>query len=132
MKDALLNPAPDAPRLARAFNRDRKDDPTNMPVTGVAHVSAHDLLEWTRCLHDARVIGRESLRLLGQSFEPRNGGLGDTTWEGERLVLHSHEGQSRNFEALMRSDLETGKTIILLSNSKRGHLEQIAEQIATR
>jgi hypothetical protein len=77
-------------------------------------------------------LKRESIRLLGRSFEPRNGGLGDTEWDGEQLVAHSHEGQSRNFEALMRSDLKTGKTVILLGNSKRQKLHQIADAIEAR
>jgi CubicO group peptidase (beta-lactamase class C family) len=129
MKRALLNAAPAAPKLARAFNGERKEDSTDMPVTGVAYMTADDVLKWTECLHGARIIKRESIRLLGQSFEPRNGGLGDTVWEGEHLVAHSHEGQSRNFEALMRGDLKTGKTIILLSNSKRQNLHEIADAI---
>lgn len=132
MKQALLNAAPDAPQLARAFNGERKEDSTDMPVTGVAYVTAEDVLKWTECLHGARVVKRESIRLLGQSFEPRNGGLGDTAWEGERLVAHSHEGQSRNFDALMRSDLKTGKTIVLLSNNKRQNLREIADAIEAR
>jgi len=132
MKHALLNAPPDAPRLARAFNGERKEDSTDMPVTGVAYITARDLFDWTNCLHNNGIVTRESLRSLGQSFEPKNGALGYTVWNGERLVAHSHEGQSRNFEALMRSDLETGSTIILLSNSKRQNLQQIADAIGAR
>jgi CubicO group peptidase (beta-lactamase class C family) len=132
MKRALLNAAPDAPMLARAFNGARKEDSTDMPVTGVAYVTAVDVLDWTECLHAGRVVNGESMRLLGRSFEPRNGGLGDTVWVGARLVAHSHEGQSRNFEALMRSNLESGETVILLGNSKRQKLHEIADAIETR
>lgn len=132
MKRALLNAAPDTPQLARAFNAERKEDPTDMPVTGIAYMTARDLLHWTKCLHRARVIERESIRHLGRSFEPRNGGLGDTAWDGGHLLAHSHEGQSRNFEALMRSDLKAGRTIILLGNSKRQVLQQIADAIEAR
>jgi len=132
MKHALLNAPPDAPLLARAFNGDRKEDSTDMPVTGVAYITAFDLFDWTNCLHDNRIVTRESLRLLGRSFEPKNGALGYTIWDGERLIAHSHDGQSRNFEALMRSDLPAGRTIILLSNSKRQNLQQIADAIEAR
>jgi CubicO group peptidase (beta-lactamase class C family) len=132
MKRALLNAAPDAPLLARAFNVERKEDSTDMPVTGIAYVTAVDVLNWSECLHEGRVISSESIRLLGQSFEPRNGGLGDTVWVNGRLVVHSHEGQSRNFEALMRSNLESGETIILLGNSKRQKLHEIADAIESR
>jgi CubicO group peptidase (beta-lactamase class C family) len=129
MKRALLNAVPDAPLLARAFSAERKEDPTDMPVTGIGYMTARDVLDWTECLHGERVIKRESIRLLGRSFEPSNGGLGETVWDGEHLVAHSHEGQSRNFEALMRSDLKTGRTVILLGNSKRQYLQQITDAI---
>jgi CubicO group peptidase (beta-lactamase class C family) len=132
MKHALLNAAPDAPLLARAYNAERKEDSTDMPVTGVAYITAADLADWTACLHCGRVIKPASLRALGKSFEPGNGGLGHTLWKGDRLVAHSHEGQSRNFEALLRSDLETGRTIILLGNSKRQKLQALADLIEAR
>jgi len=132
MKHALLNAPPDAPLLARAFNADRKEDSTDMPVTGVGYMTATDVLRWSECLHAARVIKRESMHLLGKSFEPSNGGLGETAWKGEQLLTQSHEGQSRNFEALMRSNLESGKTIVLLSNSKRQNLHEIAGAIEAR
>jgi CubicO group peptidase (beta-lactamase class C family) len=132
MKRALLNALPGTPQLARAFNAERKEDPTDMPVTGIGYLTARDVLDWTQCLHGARVITRESMRVLGRSFEPRNGGLGDTVWDGERLIRHSHDGQSRNFEALMRSDLESGRTFILLGNSKRQKLHRIADAIEAR
>jgi hypothetical protein len=129
MNNALLNAAPDTPRLARAFNGARKEDPTEMPVTGVAYMTARDLLAWTTCLQRGRVAKPESIRLLGQGFEPKNGGLGHTLWDGKRLVEHSHEGQSRNFEALLRSDIRAGRTIILLSNQKRQNLGEIAASL---
>jgi CubicO group peptidase (beta-lactamase class C family) len=132
MQRALLNAAPDTPLLARAFNAERKEDSTDMPVTGVAYITAADLLDWTTCLHAGRVIERESLKALGKSFEPKNGGLGHTVWDGNRLVAHSHEGQSRNFEALVRSDLGAGRTIILLGNSKRQKLQALADRIEAR
>lgn len=132
MRRALLNAAPDAPLLARAFNAGRKEDSTDMPVTGVAYITAADLLDWTTCLHGGRVIKRESMKTLGQSFEPKNGGLGHTVWKDGRLIAHSHEGQSRNFEALIRSDLEAGRTIILLGNSKRQKLQALADRIEAR
>jgi CubicO group peptidase (beta-lactamase class C family) len=132
MRSAQLNMPPDAPQLARAFNRDKNEDSTDMPVTGVAYMTAGDLLDWSKCLHQGRVIKRESMQVLAKSFEPKNGALGHIRWNGEHLVAHSHEGQSRNFEALMRSDLEGGRTIILLSNSKRQNLQQIASAIEAR
>jgi CubicO group peptidase (beta-lactamase class C family) len=125
MRDAALDPAPDAPKLARAFNRDRKPDDTFMPISGVVFATARDLLRWRECLHGRRVISRQSLVLLGHSFNPQNGALGKAVWDGERLVEHRHLGQSRNFEALLFADLARGITVVLLSNSKHENLEEI-------
>jgi CubicO group peptidase (beta-lactamase class C family) len=132
MKTALLNAGPAVPLLARAFNAERKEDSTDMPVTGVAYTTARDLLAWSQCLHGGRLIERESLQLLGRGFEPANGALGLTTWAGDRLVAHAHDGQSRNFEALMRVDLAANSTVIMLSNSKRQNLQELADAVAAR
>jgi CubicO group peptidase (beta-lactamase class C family) len=125
MRDAVLDPAPDFPKLARAFNRERKPDDTFMPISGVVFATAHDVLRWSECLHDGRVISRQSFVLLGHGFNPQNGALGKVVWDGERLVEHRHLGQSRNFEALLFTDVARGITVILLSNSKRDNLEEI-------
>jgi CubicO group peptidase (beta-lactamase class C family) len=129
MKHAALNVPPDEPGLAHAFNSDREPDATFMPITGVVFATARDLLRWTECLHGGRVIRSQSLELLGNGFNPQNGGLGRMAWDADQLVEHRHDGQSRNFEALMLTDLSREFTIILLSNSKRENLEQILKAI---
>ena len=129
MKDAALNVPPEEPGLAAAFNAERKPDSTFMPITGVVFATARDLLRWTECLHGGRIVRRESITLLGHGFNPQNGALGRVVWDGDRLIEHRHDGQSRNFEALMLTDLSRKFTIVLLSNSKRENLEQILKAI---
>jgi CubicO group peptidase (beta-lactamase class C family) len=125
MKHAVLDAAANAPSLARAFNRERKPDDTFMPISGVVFATARDVLRWSECLHGERIISRQSLVLLGHSFNPQNGALGKVVWNGERLVEHRHLGQSRNFEALLFTDMAREITLVLLSNSKRENLEEI-------
>jgi CubicO group peptidase (beta-lactamase class C family) len=129
MTHAALDPASDTPRLAKAFNRERKPDDTSMPITGVVFASARDLLRWSECLHAGRVIGRESIDLLGHGINPQNGALGKVTWDGDRLVEHRHDGQSRNFEASLFTDLSREITVVLLSNSKRDNVERILDAV---
>lgn len=129
MKQAALDVTPTEPKLARAFNRERKPDDTFMPIGGVVFATARDLLRWSDCLHGGRVISRESLIVLGHSFNPENGALGKVTWDGERIRTHQHAGQSRNFEALLFADLERGITVVLLSNSRRGNLQEILSAV---
>ncbi len=130
MKAALPAVSKETPRVARAFNASRKEDATNMPVTGVPFMTARDLLAWSQCLHRGRILDEESIRLLARGFNLENGALGKVEWRGDRLARHSHEGQSRNFEALLRTDRENARTIVLLGNSKRGKLHEIAAAIA--
>jgi CubicO group peptidase (beta-lactamase class C family) len=129
MNDAALDVSPDAPRVARAFNRDRKPDDTFMPIGGVVFATARDVLKWSECLHRAKVIDRESIAGLARGFNPRNGALGKVEWDGGKIAEHRHGGQSRNFEALMVVDLEWKITTVLLSNSKREKLDEIAAEL---
>jgi hypothetical protein len=96
-----------------------------MPISGVVFANARDVLRWSECLHRERVISRQSLTLLGKSFNPGNGALGTVVWDGERIAEHRHLGQSRNFEALLFTDVPREITVVLLSNSKREKLEEI-------
>lgn len=129
MRHAVLDPAGGTRRVARSFNRDRKPDDTFMPISGVVFATARDLFRWRECLHSGRVIGEESIALLGHSFNPHNGALGKVVWRGDRLVEHRHLGQSRNFEALLFTDLPGDVTVVLLSNSKRDNLEEILSAV---
>lgn len=129
MKHAALNLPANAPRLAASFNRERKADDTFMPITGVVFATAGDLWRWSECLHGARVLTPASIALLGHGFNPENGALGRMVWNRDRLVEHAHLGQSRNFEALMYSNLSRRITVVLLSNSRRDNLEQILKAV---
>lgn len=129
MTSSTLNPSADAPKVAKSFNNVFRQDPTDVPVTGVVYVTADDLYKWTQCVHDGTLIGAKALSALGHSFKPTNGGLGRTEWNGDALALHEHDGQSRNFEALMTADLRENVTVILMSNNKSLKLEAIAAGI---
>lgn len=129
MTSSTLNPPADAALIAKSFNNGFGQDPTDVPITGVVYVTGGDLYKWTQCLHGGTLIGPRSLSKLGHSFRPTNGGLGTTKWDGDTLTLHEHDGQSRNFEALMTTDLEDDVTVILMDNNKNLKLDSIAAAI---
>jgi len=129
MTSSVMNPGPDENDIARSFSDDLGSDPTNMPITGVAFVTASDLLKWSQCLHDHRLLTTRSIYELGHSFRPTNGGLGETVFRDSALVVHRHDGQSRNYEAFLDADLASNTTIVLLSNNKHFKLRDIATAI---
>ena len=129
MTSSTLNPSSDAMFITKSFNNGFGQDPTEVPITGVVYVTARDLYRWTQCLHDGRIISAQSISKLGHSFRPSNGGLGTTEWNGDKLTLHEHDGQSRNFEALMTTDLKEDVTVILMDNNKNLKLSAISKAI---
>ncbi|HEV7606262.1 MAG TPA: serine hydrolase [Steroidobacteraceae bacterium] len=127
MRDSLVDPDARSRAIAHAFNDARQEDSFEMPVTGIVFVKARDLLKWNACLHGGKAISPKSLQILGHGFNPQNGGLGATGWEGDELLWHRHDGQSRNFEAWMLTDLKRETTIILVGNNKNQKLQSIVE-----
>lgn len=129
MTSSVMNPGQREPDIARSFSDDLVGDPTDMPISGVAFVTATDLLKWANCLHEHRLVTARSIYELGHSFRPSNGGLGETVFRDSVLVTHRHDGQSRNYEALLDADLSRNTTIVLLSNNKHFKLRDIATAI---
>ncbi len=127
MRDSLVDPSADSKRIARAYSDAFVADATDMPVTGIAFVTAADLYRWSQCLNGGRVLNAESLFMLGQGSRPENGALGNTRWNGRQLLAHSHQGESRNYEALLRFDAQRDSSIVLLGNNKQQKLEAIAD-----
>jgi CubicO group peptidase (beta-lactamase class C family) len=129
MRDSLVDPADDARLVARSYSDDFIADATFMPISGIAFVTAEDLYRWSRCLNSGRALSEQSLWELGQAQRQGDGALGNTRWEGRRLAAHSHQGESRNYEALLRYDARLDSTIVLLSNNKQQQLQAIAEAV---
>lgn len=129
MKDAEMNPSKDMKNIAKSFDTDFKEDPIEVPISGVVFVTARDLFKWTECLHTEKLISKQSLYEVGQGFKATNSGLGWAIFDNKNLIKHQHDGQSRNFEALMSADLQNKTTVILLGNSKKYKLFEIAEAI---
>ena len=129
MNSSVVNPSSATKNIAKSFSDDLVQDPTDLYLSGIVYVTAGDLYKWTQCLHDGKVISKQSVSILGHGFNPLHGGLGRLAFDKDRLVLHYADGQSRNFEAVMQSDLDEGFDVILLDNNKNFKVSDIADAI---
>ena len=116
--------------LAKSFSNDHQNDPTAMPISGIAFVSARDLSRWADCLHHGRILSAGALVALGHSYKPSKGGLGHVVFRDSVMVFHHHDRQSRNFDAWLDADLATETTIVLLSNNRQHKLGEVTAAIA--
>src|SRR4051812_42857527 len=91
------------------------------------------MLKWSNCLNSRRAIGQASIASLGARYDVADAqsSLGEAEYRNGKLIRHVHDGRAGSYEALLVSDLDTKITIILLGNSHRGKLFQIAGSIET-
>jgi len=119
MQTAIMNPSRVNKNIAKSFNNDLVEDPTELPMSGAAYVTTHDLLKWAKCLHAGKVINKQSIFELGQHYNSpgAQAALGNVTFDNQNIKEHQHDGQSRNFEALMFYNAGEDLYIILLGNN---------------
>jgi CubicO group peptidase (beta-lactamase class C family) len=131
MNSAIMNPLGNTKNIAKSYNNDFVEDPTDLPISGIAYVTTLDLLKWTKSLHSGKVINKHSIYEVGQAFNlpGTQSGLGNAVFDDKNLKEHQHDGQSRNFEALMFSNLKDTLTIILVGNNVNEKVFEISEAI---
>jgi CubicO group peptidase (beta-lactamase class C family) len=129
LRESVVNPPADARRIARSYSDEHVADPMDFPVSGIAFVTAADLYRWMRCLHSGGVLNHASMAVLGHGINPDNGALGKVRWSGSKIILHEHQGESRNYEALVRFDAARDSYVVLLANNKQQHLGEIADAL---
>lgn len=90
------------------------------------------MLKWSECLNSGRLLNQASVLALGASFNPPDtqSSLGQADYTDGRITRHVHDGRSGSYESLLVSSGEV--TIVLLGNSYRGRLFDIAEAIEAR
>lgn len=132
MNATLMTPFENEKNIAKGFNNQWVQDPVELPITGGTYTTTADLLKWANSLHSKKVVNKNSLYELGQSFNVADSqsALGNAKFENKKLTEHSHDGRAGNFEALLFSDLKSKITIILLCNNyNNGKLSDISEAI---
>jgi len=75
------------------------------------------------------LITLDSTRQLGIEWHPDwSTALGEWDVTGNQLAKHVHDGNNRNFEALLTTDAATGRTIIIETNQS-DHVYTLADAI---
>ena len=133
IRRAYVTPIQAQADIASGFNAALIADKPDLPITGGAYFSTADMLKWSNCLNSRRVVGQASIASLGAKYDiaDAQSSLGQAEYRNGKLIRHAHDGRAGSYEALLVSDLDTKITIILLGNSYRGKLFQIAGAIET-
>ncbi|KQB41350.1 serine hydrolase [Flavobacterium aquidurense] len=131
MNSSIMTPFVNENNVAKGFNNDFINDPVELPLTGGTYLTAADLLKWEKCLYANKLITKQSLFEIGQSFDitDAQSGLGQASFKGTNLEFHLHDGRAGHFEAILLSDRKEKITIILLDNNHNGKVTEIAQTI---
>ncbi|HKI79741.1 MAG TPA: serine hydrolase [Ignavibacteriaceae bacterium] len=131
MLDAVLDATPKNPRLVAAFNNDMVNDrPMDIEFSGWVYPTANDMYNWISSLHSDRIISKESLILLFDSYSKNSeSALGKGIFENKELLFHEHQGSSFNYESFIHYNVNEDLSIILMTNNKNFKLREIAESI---
>lgn len=131
MLDAVLDATPKNPRLVAAFNNDMVNDrPMDIEFSGWVYPTANDMYNWINSLHSGRIISKESLILLFDSYSKNSeSALGKGIFENKELLFHEHHGSSFNYESFIHYNVNKNLSIILMTNNKNHKLREIAESI---
>ncbi|MFC0776924.1 serine hydrolase domain-containing protein [Flavobacterium sp. HJSW_4] len=131
MDSAELTPLKDEENIAKGFNNSLVPDKADLPITGGTYLTAIDLLKWTNCLHNNKIINKKSLYEIGQQFNlpETQSALGQAKFKNENLIEHLHDGRAGNYEAILVSDIDESFTIILLDNNYNGKAFEISDKI---
>jgi CubicO group peptidase (beta-lactamase class C family) len=130
MKQSIVDPSVNSPFLAKSFTDELKEDAWDIPMSGWTFVTTQDIYLWLKCLHNYKLINKNSLYELFQSFEKgKQSSLGNSDFEGTILKEHWHHGSSLNFEALIDDNIAENWTIILMTNNYNERVFAIKDAI---
>ncbi len=117
MKNAAFDIGFDYPNRTRSFNVHKENASEIYPSTGWLWVTADDLNKWITGLRHNTLITETSFKTIAvnQFFKEKGSILG--TYNAKK-ALHSHGGQSYQFEAVFISELENNLSVILMCNNK--------------
>jgi CubicO group peptidase (beta-lactamase class C family) len=131
MTNAITNPTNETADLAIAFSNTLENDKIESRFSGVIYVTALDLLKWDQSLRANQLITEESIKILSETFSSEQSALGNVEFTGNQWVSHLHNGESRNFEAMLYAHYLNNYTIILLGNNKNRKLFELTEAMIT-
>ena len=77
------------------------------------YFSITDLYNWVNNLHNKKIVNKNSLNILTQSFDKNSeSSLGNTVVENNEISEHSHQGSGNNYESNIYYESKNRTTII--------------------
>lgn len=129
MPGAAITPIVVGSDVASGFKENLAADMPELPITGGSYLTTTDMLNWSRCLNSGNLLNAASLAALGDRYDlpDSQSSLGQAEYQDGRMIRHVHDGRSGSYESLLISSRDL--TIVLLGNSYRGKLFELADAI---
>lgn len=119
MNMAIVDPTETDHLVAKSYNNAYKQDPVMSPISGWTAVNLADFYKWGQVIANFKLISPASTReIITPAWPNKQSGLGKGLMEGNKLINHVHDGSSRNYQALLVTNVPQGRTVILMTNNK--------------
>lgn len=130
MKTAVVDPVETTPMMAKSYTNAGKHGDLIYPITGWTAVTLDDFYKWEQAIENFKLISPASTRELLTPYEPgKQAGLGGGIINGNKVVLHKHDGASVFYQALIVGEQPKQRVIILLSNNKQNNIFDIGDAV---
>ncbi|WP_108868760.1 serine hydrolase domain-containing protein [Aquimarina aquimarini] len=126
-------PYTDKELMAIPFNAEFNEDTYKVSVTSVLFSSTtKDMYHWFKNLDAFNIITKKSVQFLSETVKEGDDiesplGLGE--WENDKIIEHSHQGSTANYECLIRRFKQDDFTIIILTNQRNKNVYDISDSI---
>jgi CubicO group peptidase (beta-lactamase class C family) len=130
MSNSVIDPDDNAPLMAKSYNNNLQQSSLVYPITGWTAVTLDDFYKWEKALESFNLINPASTKEILTPFAPnKQCGLGGGSIEGNKIIIHEHDGTSLNYQALLTANTTLGRTVILMTNNKQNNLYDIDRAI---
>jgi CubicO group peptidase (beta-lactamase class C family) len=130
MSSSLVDPDEQTSLMAKSYNDNFVQSPLIVPIPGWTAVTLNDFYKWEQSLEQFKLINPASTRVIITPFASgKQCGLGGGSMEGDKIVQHTHDGTSLNYQALLTANTVLGRTVILMTNNKQNNLYDINKAI---
>lgn len=130
MSNSVIDPDDNAPLMAKSYNNNLQPSSLIYPITGWTAVTLNDFYRWEKALENFKLINPASTKEILTPFAPnKQCGLGGGSIEGNKIIIHEHDGTSLNYQALLTANTTLGRTVILMTNNKQNNLYDVDRAI---
>jgi CubicO group peptidase (beta-lactamase class C family) len=131
MTSAIIDADTQNPELVTAFNNAFVNDRAmDIEFSGWVNPTANDMRNWIGSLHSGKLISKESLAQLFDSYSKSSeSALGVGKFENDKLSIHQHHGSSFNYESFIHYNVKEDLSIVLMTNNKNRKLREITDAV---